>query len=45
VGGAVVHGAEAASLALRRWLQLTPEQLDVINYGGMLLFKLAIFGA
>jgi hypothetical protein len=26
-----------------RWLRLTTEQLDVINYGGMLLFKLAIF--
>lgn len=26
-----------------RWFRLTPEQLDVINYGGMLLFKLGIF--
>jgi hypothetical protein len=26
-----------------RWLRLTAEQLDVINYSGMLLFKLGIF--
>ena len=26
-----------------RWLRLTPERLDVINDGGMLLFKLGIF--
>jgi hypothetical protein len=26
-----------------RLLRLTPEQLDVINYGGVLLFKLGIF--
>ncbi len=26
-----------------RWLRLTAEQIDAINYSGMLLFKLGIF--
>jgi hypothetical protein len=25
-----------------RWLRLTPEQIDVINYAGILLFKMGV---
>jgi hypothetical protein len=28
---------------LCRWLRLSPEQIDVIHYSGMLLYKLGIF--
>jgi hypothetical protein len=26
-----------------RWFRLTPEQFDVFNFGGMLIYKLGVF--